>query len=61
MIYVMQSSSSATLEPGDEEKAVTIIKLYFDNDSEELIKMSSRFAGLNISINYRKLVEKTDS
>lgn len=52
---------SPSTKPGDEEAAVTVIKLFFDRDSEELIKMSSRFAGLNVSINYLKLIDKNDA
>lgn len=50
---------SPDIEMGYEQRAISIIKLYFDNDSENLIKMSGRFAGLKIAIDYRKLVGKS--
>ena len=47
---------SPDIETGYEERAISIIKLYFDNESDDLIKMSGRFAGLKIAIDYRKLI-----
>jgi hypothetical protein len=37
-----------------------VVKLTFDKSSEELIRMAGRFAGLKISINYRKFLEDDD-
>ena len=39
---------------GYEDRALSTIKLTFDKETQEMIKMSGRFAGLKISINYRK-------
>ncbi len=42
------------IEPGYEDRAFSAVKLIFDKSSRELMKMSGRFAGLKISIDYRK-------
>lgn len=41
------------IEEGYEDRALSEVKLSFDKNSGELVKMSGRFAGLKISINYR--------
>lgn len=45
------------VKKGYEDRALSAIRLIFDKESQELIKMSGRFAGLKISINYRKYQE----
>lgn len=47
------------IEEGYEDRELTVINLGFDNKTQELIKMSGRFAGLKISINYGNLAVKT--
>ena len=42
------------IKKGYEDRALSTIKLTFDKETQEMIKMSGRFAGLKISINYRK-------
>jgi hypothetical protein len=42
------------IEEGYEERALSELKLTFDKKTQEMIKMAGRFAGLKISINYRK-------
>lgn len=42
------------IEKGYEDRALSEVKLSFDKKSQELVKMAGRFAGLKISINYRK-------
>ncbi len=42
------------IKKGYEDRALSAISLTFDKESQEMIKMSGRFAGLKISINYRK-------
>jgi hypothetical protein len=42
------------VEEGYEERTLSEIKLSFDKQSSELVKMTGRFAGLKISIDYRK-------
>lgn len=42
------------IKKGYEDRALSAIRLTFDKASQEMIKMSGRFAGLKISINYRK-------
>jgi hypothetical protein len=42
------------IEKGYENRALSEVKLSFDRKSQELVKMAGRFAGLKISINYRK-------
>jgi hypothetical protein len=46
------------IDKGYEDRALNEVKLSFDNKTQELIRMAGRFAGLKISINYRKLQEK---
>ena len=41
------------IEEGYEDRALSEVKLFFDKKTTELVKMSGRFAGLKISINYR--------
>jgi len=47
------------IEEGYEDRELTEINLSFDNKTQELTRMSGRFAGLKISINYGNLVKKT--
>lgn len=48
-----------TIEKGYEDRALSEVKLTFDKSTQELVKMAGRFAGLKISINYRKFLEET--
>jgi len=48
------------VEEGYEDRTLSEVRLAFDNKSDELVKMSGRFAGLKISINYRDLQEDED-
>jgi len=48
------------IEQGYEDRTLSVIKLTFDKKTDELIKMAGRFAGLKISINYRKYLANTD-
>lgn len=48
------------IEEGYEERAISEVRLSFDKTSNELVKMSGRFAGLKISINYRDFQDKDD-
>ncbi len=41
------------IEDGYEDRALNVIKLYFNKASDEMVKMSGSFAGLKISIDYR--------
>ncbi len=45
---------TAKIEKGYEDRGLSVIKLSFDKTSRRLIKMSGRFMGLKISIDYRK-------
>ncbi len=45
---------TAEIEKGYEDRKLSVIKLTFDKANNQLIKMSGRFAGLKISIDYRK-------
>lgn len=56
-LYHFQLEASE-VEEGYEDRTLSIVKLTFDKDKEELIKMSGRFAGLKISINYRKYQQR---
>lgn len=46
------------IEKGYEDRALSEIKLSFDKTSHELVKMAGSFAGLKVSINYRKFQEQ---
>jgi hypothetical protein len=48
---------SHEIEEGYEERAISEVRLSFDKSTSELVKMSGRFAGLKISINYRDFLE----
>ena len=48
---------SQDIEEGYEDRALSVVKLSFDKRTDELIKMSGRFIGLKISINYQKFVK----
>ncbi|MGX2039356.1 hypothetical protein ACWJKU_04370 [Methylocaldum sp. MU1018] len=45
----------------NEKKRIAEARLYFDPSTDELVKMSSRFAGLKIAIDYRRLVRTSRS
>ena len=47
------------IEPGYEERAMSVIWLSFDSKSDELVMLKGSFAGFQISIDYRKLIEKS--
>lgn len=44
------------IEEGYHERALSVIKLYIDKQTQDLVKMSGRFAGLKLSIDYRDYV-----
>lgn len=46
------------IEEGYEDRALSEVKLTFDKTTQELVKMAGRFAGLKISINYRKFLDE---
>jgi hypothetical protein len=46
-----------TIDEGFEDRALSEVKLSFNKKSQELVKMAGRFAGLKISINYKKFQE----
>lgn len=48
------------IEEGYEDRALSEVRLMFDKSTSELIKMSGRFAGLKISINYRNFQGEDD-
>lgn len=45
---------ATVVEKGYEERGLSVIELTFDKASQRLIKMSGRFVGLKVSIDYRK-------
>ena len=49
-----------TVDDGYEDRAMSEVKLSFDQKTQELVRMAGRFAGLKISINYRKFQDKAD-
>jgi hypothetical protein len=50
---------SKKIEKGYEKNALNEVKLSFDNKTQELIRMAGNFAGLKISINYKKFQDKS--
>ncbi|MDQ7090141.1 MAG: hypothetical protein Q9M50_05780 [Methylococcales bacterium] len=46
------------IEKGYESRALSVVKLTFDNKTNELTRMGGRFAGLKISIKYRRYLEE---
>jgi len=56
-IYHFQLETPS-IQEGYEDRALSVVKLSFDTKNNELIKMSGRFIGLKISINYQKYVKK---
>jgi len=56
-IYKFQLETH-NIEPGYEERALSEVKLSFDKKTQEMVRMTGRFAGLKISINYRKFLGK---
>ena len=46
------------IEKGYEDRALSEVKISFDKKTGELIRMSGRFAGLKVSINYRKFLNE---
>lgn len=47
------------IDEGYEDRALSEVKLSFDKKTQELVRMAGRFAGLKISINYRKFQDKS--
>lgn len=47
------------IEKGYEDRALSEVRLSFDKSTQELTRMAGRFAGLKISINYRKFLNRT--
>ncbi|MDD5320764.1 MAG: hypothetical protein PHD43_09175 [Methylococcales bacterium] len=45
------------IEKGYEDRALSEVKISFDKKNAELVKMSGRFAGLKVSINYRNFLD----
>jgi len=44
------------IEEGYEDRALNEVKISFDKKTQELVRMAGRFAGLKVSINYRKFL-----
>lgn len=49
------------IEKGYEANALNEVKLSFDKDTDELFNMAGNFAGLKVSIDYRKFLTADDS
>lgn len=52
---------SHDIEEGYEDRAISELRLTFDKTTKELTKMSGRFAGLKVSINYRDFQDIDES
>jgi len=48
------------IEKGYEDRALSVLKLWFDKSSKELVKFGGRFAGLKLRIDYREY-QQSDS
>jgi len=46
------------IEEGYEDRALCVMKLTFEKETGSLVKMAGRFAGLKVSIDYRKYLDK---
>ena len=46
------------IEEGYEDRSLNEVKITFDKKTRELIRMAGRFAGLKVSINYRKFLDE---
>ncbi|MDO9422895.1 MAG: hypothetical protein Q7T40_01715 [Methylobacter sp.] len=46
------------IEEGYEDRALNEVKITFDKKTQELARMAGRFAGLKVSINYRKFLNE---
>jgi hypothetical protein len=46
------------IEKGYEDRALSEVKLSFDKKTDDMVRMAGRFAGLKISINYKKFLDK---
>jgi len=57
-VYRFKAEAIPTGEE-DEKRQVAVAKLYFNPVTDELIKMSSRFVGLKIAIDYRRLAQSS--
>jgi hypothetical protein len=49
------------IESGYEDRALSVVNLTFDKTTHELVRMGGRFAGLKVSINYRKFLAESDA
>jgi hypothetical protein len=59
-LYVYRFKADAVpLGEEGENRRIAVTKLYFNPVTDELVKMSSRFVGLKIAIDYRKLIQLT--
>ncbi|MGZ8144819.1 MAG: hypothetical protein ACXWTH_07740 [Methylosarcina sp.] len=47
------------IEKGYEDRALSEVRLSFDKSTQKLVRMAGRFAGLKISINYKKFLDRT--
>jgi hypothetical protein len=48
-----------TIDEGYEGHALNEVKLSFDNKTQELTRMAGNFAGLKVSVNYKKFQDKS--
>lgn len=49
------------IEEGYEDRALNEVKITFDKKTQELVRMAGRFAGLKVSINYRKFLDESQN
>lgn len=59
-IYHFQLDTPS-IESGYEDRALSLVKLTFDKKTEKLVKMAGSFAGLKVSIDYRKFMKETET
>ncbi|MGZ5050065.1 MAG: hypothetical protein ACXWF8_07410 [Methylobacter sp.] len=49
------------IEEGYEDRALNEVKITFDKKTQDLVRMAGRFAGLKVSIDYRKFLDQSQN
>ena len=57
LIYRFKATA-VPVDPDYEERRIAEAKLYFDPAKDELVRLKGKFAGLKLSIDYRKLTQQ---
>jgi hypothetical protein len=58
MLYIYRfEAEAAPIDQDYEKRRIAVAKLYFNPVTDDLIRMSSRFVGLKLAIDYRRLTQ----